>query len=241
MVIRAVSITLASIVTVLAFFPIFAAFMPTDGDYSETVTVEYTFRGETITLDVPAEESPFLIHKLSRDFYCRFVMADDPAVMALASTIESMSDGTDFNKVELALDFVHNRIEYASDDSVHCIPDYWQLPTETLRLGTGDCEDFTLLFVSIVKAMGLDSVIVLEPGHVMAGVYIEGLDALSVEHKGVRYATVDPTNRTAIGLSTEDVISVLDDDPTWRTWGISVLFAFLTAVVYVLCWKLVRP
>jgi hypothetical protein len=44
----------------------------------------------------------------------------------------------------------YNHILYKPDG----IKDYWQTPAETRRLGTGDCDDFCLLFYFELKAMG---------------------------------------------------------------------------------------
>lgn len=51
-------------------------------------------------------------------------------------------------------DWVANEIEYVSDTSVHGVSDYWQLPRETLSLGTGDCEDFSILLCSLYREIG---------------------------------------------------------------------------------------
>ena len=51
-------------------------------------------------------------------------------------------------------DWVANEIEYVSDTGVHGVSDYWQLPRDTLSLGTGDCEDFSILLCSLYRAIG---------------------------------------------------------------------------------------
>ena len=45
-------------------------------------------------------------------------------------------------------DWIHWEIEFVADDG-----DYWQSPSETLRLGTGDCEDMAILhmYIAYVK------------------------------------------------------------------------------------------
>ena len=44
-------------------------------------------------------------------------------------------------------------IKYKSDSSVHGELEYWQLPTETLELRSGDCEDFAILLCTMLRAM----------------------------------------------------------------------------------------
>ncbi len=50
--------------------------------------------------------------------------------------------------------WVANEIDYVSDEK-HSWGDYWQTPEETLRLGTGDCEDFSILLCSLLRAYGI--------------------------------------------------------------------------------------
>jgi len=49
---------------------------------------------------------------------------------------------------------VANSITYKYDSYVHGVEEYWQLPKETLQLRTGDCEDYAILLVSLLRADG---------------------------------------------------------------------------------------
>lgn len=49
--------------------------------------------------------------------------------------------------IQEARAWVLNNIRYVRDIDSQRVPDYWQTPEETLELGTGDCEDRTLLFM----------------------------------------------------------------------------------------------
>lgn len=40
---------------------------------------------------------------------------------------------------------------YVSDSISHQVPDYWQTPKETLRLGTGDCDDWSILLYCLLR------------------------------------------------------------------------------------------
>ena len=55
----------------------------------------------------------------------------------------------DISDPALAMAWIHERVRYVSDADVWG-RDYWQLPETTLRLGTGDCEDFCILFMKIM-------------------------------------------------------------------------------------------
>jgi predicted transglutaminase-like cysteine proteinase len=55
-------------------------------------------------------------------------------------------------------DWVYNgrNVRYASDSDVHGVANYAQLPKETLQLKIGDSEDIAILFVSLLRAAGVD-------------------------------------------------------------------------------------
>jgi predicted transglutaminase-like cysteine proteinase len=58
----------------------------------------------------------------------------------------------DINKMRL---WVYSNIKQASDETLHGVNDYWQTPAETLALKAGDCEDFAILMVSLMRAYGV--------------------------------------------------------------------------------------
>ena len=91
---------------------------------------------------------------------------------------------------------------YRNDWDIHDgMMDYWQLPTETLTLGTGDCEDFAILLCSLYRANGYnqDSAFVVGgyprlgegPGHCWVRIYTEYLGIGT-------WINVDPQDPTAI-------------------------------------------
>lgn len=53
-------------------------------------------------------------------------------------------------------DWVADNIEYKSDEELGG-DDYWQTPEETLSCYTGDCEDFSTLLCSLLRAYGIDA------------------------------------------------------------------------------------
>jgi len=71
-------------------------------------------------------------------------------------------------------DWVAINIDYISDEKRWC-DDYWQTPEETISYRTGDCEDFSILLCSLLRAYGIDAECVYvalgvdggseEPGH----------------------------------------------------------------------------
>jgi transglutaminase-like putative cysteine protease len=53
-------------------------------------------------------------------------------------------------------DWVATNIDYMSDEK-RWGKDYWQTPEETLSYRTGDCEDFSILLCSLLRAYGIDA------------------------------------------------------------------------------------
>ncbi len=59
------------------------------------------------------------------------------------------------------LEWVDEKIIYKSDFDTWGVQDYWQTPEETLILRTGDCEDFTILAMALLRLAGIYSELVL--------------------------------------------------------------------------------
>jgi len=82
-----------------------------------------------------------------------FVTPREPSLVALKD--EVLKDALLKMKDWIALrNWVGNNIKYEHDDAVHGVRDYWQLGRETVVLKTGDCEDFSILLCSLLRAAG---------------------------------------------------------------------------------------
>jgi len=84
-----------------------------------------------------------------------FVTPNDPIVRNTLNRILQAKGilATDYDVIK---DWVASNIQYAFDSEVHG-GEYWQLPRETLQRGTGDCEDYAILLVSLYRAVGYDA------------------------------------------------------------------------------------
>jgi hypothetical protein len=58
-------------------------------------------------------------------------------------------------------------VQYVTD--AHVSGDYVQFPIETLQGKGGDCEDEAILFASLIESVGMESVVILVPGHAFSG------------------------------------------------------------------------
>ena len=86
-----------------------------------------------------------------------YITPDAPDVKAVVDDILAKEKVGIFTDFEVLRDWVAWHVSYRFDQDVHSVSDYWQLPAETLKLGTGDCEDFAILLCSLLRAYGVPS------------------------------------------------------------------------------------
>ncbi len=79
---------------------------------------------------------------------------DDPTLESLSGVLWNLVDGDELAFRECALAFVQGVIRYEEDPPNQERPKY---PLETLADQTGDCEDTSILYTSLVRALGIDS------------------------------------------------------------------------------------
>lgn len=210
------AILVAAVLLVLAV-PFWNVLMPVDADGGgDTVELDLEYGILDMSVEIPEDLGEQYASSMVPRFgleeyrFYTFVTPDDPAVRALAERIESITQYSgDRTRAEVALAVVHENVTYATDQEMHGMSDYWQYPAETLISGEGDCEDQALLLASVLEAMGIDTVLVIEPGHAIIGVYIGGTDGSTVEYHGRQYLTADPTVGGHLGEHEADAVSVI--------------------------------
>ena len=139
----------------------------------------------------------------------------------------------DLFRADFTVAAIHGIVEYATDAEMHGTNDYWQYPAETLISGEGDCEDQALLLASILEALGLDTVLIIEPGHVSVGVGTGSTDGSTVEYHGRQYQTADPTIGGHLGEHEADVVSVIPSTSP-NVWTYVMLGGSLVLIVAML-------
>jgi hypothetical protein len=101
-----------------------------------------------------------------------FMTEDDLTISTIAADLKQLaakSDLDDFQTLELALAFVQH-IPYSYDNVTYDQEDYWAYAVETLVRDTGDCEDTSFLFASIVENLGTDAAIIIYDDHIAVGI-----------------------------------------------------------------------
>jgi hypothetical protein len=95
-------------------------------------------------------------------------LVDFQAVTGMAQAIGNATvEDYDLLQVIMAYELVKEEVEYLEDTD-----DHWQSAEETLTLGTGDCEDHSILMASLVTALGGNARINLIPGHAFPTVFV---------------------------------------------------------------------
>ena len=135
---------------------------------------------------------------------CRtFVTPNDASVVELKNSILAGKPVITPNWVAIR-DWVGTNVQYKSDSEVHGENEFWQFPNETIPLRTGDCEDFSLLLCSLLRADGwpTDRVYV-----------IVGVNAAAQYHAWVRVTwegityNIEPT-ANGFAVATGDVLGL---------------------------------
>lgn len=205
---RGLRLAISVLILLIMALPIYSLLVPLDGDYSDTESIQYMSVVEVV-VDIPADNGWPTLPWFYTPMLERYVMPDDPAVRQVADALREYADEVGFNERRLAdkaKDWVYRNIRYVSDSEAHGLPDFWQTPYQTLRLGTGDCEDMAVLYASMCEALGFETVLVSEPGHVSAGVLLEADDGdHTVSFEGRTYLTAETTTSVDLGRSEPDV------------------------------------
>ncbi len=112
----------------------------------------------------------------------------DPAVVRLADQIRANFSGPcSIFQAAAAFDWVHDNITYKAEPAGQ---DYWQPPAETLRILTGDCEDYALLLSAVITAMNGTTRFEVEDDHAFLSVYA-GTDLALITDSLSRYYNTD--------------------------------------------------
>lgn len=152
-----------------------------------TVQYEWSVDGESYTYsldilysDVVYYRDYYDVSQRQQDIYNdhqrdrTFVTYEDKYIQQIATDFGTMTEGmTDLERVNFLLAF--SQCLGYEDDSVYMgYEEYWKFPLETLYDHGGDCEDTSILLASLAEAMGYDTALLLFPGHMAAGIHIDG-------------------------------------------------------------------
>lgn len=133
------------------------------GDYSFSWTNDEIYY--TVTLDIDPQDyidcktDPIqrYIGKGDGEHLTDFVTYESKYIKDLALQFETICEGmTDLERMNVVLSYTQN-IPYMYDADSTGIEEYWKFALETILENNGDCEDTSILFCAIAKAMGYDT------------------------------------------------------------------------------------
>ena len=115
-----------------------------------------------------------------------FVTAKDPQVLAFSRGITSYVRGKEsrsLNDKLVAAMSLHEALDlyglnytpnpvtpYTEASKRTDVVDFLQFPIETLKYRAGDCSDISILYASLLQAVGIDAAFVTVPGHIFVAV-----------------------------------------------------------------------
>lgn len=130
--------------------------------------------------------------------YADYALADEDrdTLQGVADQIKSygVEKGySDYDNAMNVLTFVQS-LPYSKDADSEGISEYPRYPIETLKDGTGDCEDKTILAAALLQKMGIDTVILLLPDHSALGVSVPGASGVGYDYAGTTYYYAETTS-----------------------------------------------
>lgn len=91
---------------------------------------------------------------------------------------------TDYQKALFVNSIVRTGVAYRYDSDLYGVDDYVASPLEVLYLERGDCEDSAMLFMALLKVVGIEGAFVIFESHVAVGARVDGrgwqIDGLTV-------------------------------------------------------------
>jgi len=130
-----------------------------------------------------------------RDNLRTFITHDDSVVVYVAGCLDNLSKQGGLSKAEeasMVLTFVQT-MPYSADYDTHLMSDYWSFPVETLHDGTGDCEDKSILYSSLLMALEFDTVLLIYDSHIAVGVNCDNITGWYYTIENVKYYYCEPT------------------------------------------------
>jgi transglutaminase-like putative cysteine protease len=121
---------------------------------------------------------------------------DDTSIQAIADELQRLGrkqGWSDDRILSFTLTFVQS-MPYTADDVTTRYDEYPRFPIETLVDNGGDCEDTSILYASLILAMGYGAALVSPPGHMAVGVLADdGVPGQGYRHDGQWYLYAETT------------------------------------------------
>ena len=200
---------------------------PVQNLINKTYEWPYQNKGYTVFLEIDNDKYQWYKNRdvnrtpqrIGKFAMASFVTTQDIVITQLANELYDLAVLEGFNESEMIdfiLRFVQYSVLYSEDIETKGCVEYWRYPVETLIEQTGDCEDSTLLFASIMDNLGYDTVLLFyiiddDSGHLATGVHIDNLlieDFIEYNEKKFYYCET-----TSVGFTIGEKPSEIVNDP----------------------------
>ncbi|MBO4357572.1 MAG: InlB B-repeat-containing protein [Candidatus Methanomethylophilaceae archaeon] len=171
----------------------------------------WTYKGTEYNISLKISFSDFVNHRTdtikrsqgSNSHDLQFVTVNNKYVKEIAQKIVDLTTSnpainSDADRIGMALAFTQY-ILYKEDVKSVGSNEYWKFPIETLMDEEGDCEDTSILFCALTKAMGYDCCMIIYPGHMAAGVNNSECTGNHYVFNGKNYYYCETTAIWAVG------------------------------------------
>ena len=166
-------------------------------------TYHWYFEGRSFTLDLNLSAQKYWQYQnmdvdrspISHSQMAAFVTSAEAVVTDLANKLGAMASARGYDRLrtaDLVLAFVQS-IDYSFDNQSTGQSDYWRFSVETLYDQTGDCEDTSILYASIIEAMSYDATLLLLPAHMAVGLACLGASGTHYTYQSVDYYYCETT------------------------------------------------
>ena len=169
-------------------------------------TYKWTYNGSTHSMKINCGLSKYQDYKHMDEnqryskkgdgtWNTHFVTYEDYFVVKLAEYLRDQSSNmNDVQRANYVLAFVQIGIPYAYDKDTKGVNEYWKYPIETLYDGKGDCEDTSILYAAIMKAMGYKVALLVYDDHAAAAIHLTNGSGTYYEKNGLKYYYCETTN-----------------------------------------------
>ncbi len=201
--------------------------IPEQNTINQTYNWNFNNQKYEISLEIPIEKYEYYLNvdvnrtpqQIGFAAMASYVTPKDKTVIQLSEKLNDIIVNQGFDKIEsvnFILRFIQQNIQYSLDNETKGCTEYWRFPIETLFEKSGDCEDTSLLFSSIMESLEYDTVLlfyVLDDniGHLAVGVNIDiDLSGYFIEYKNMDYYYCETTS---YGFNIGEIPSDIDTEP----------------------------
>lgn len=169
---------------------------PAGGGETFILTIEWNHNEYTITsqFGIPYDMYHYMKNKPRMPATSpEYVTYNDPSINIMAKDIADVAQILDEDCMYCTIiNFVQSML-YEFDIDYIGLDEYPKYPIETIVDKKGDCEDTSYLLAALYKALGIDAVLVLYPGHMATAVACDDCKGSFFELDGKRYYYIETT------------------------------------------------